>query len=157
MLDRFLPARIEPTFPGHAGALWILGFLAVMRMVLGLVHILRADGGLQQVSHVPLDSYPIDAAQNLVALTARMGLEQFLFGLVLLIVLVRYRGLVPLMYLLFVLGYLSTFALAQYKPLVTSAPSDAGPIHLFYLTLGVVGLMLCLAPQRAAPGSAEQP
>jgi hypothetical protein len=45
-----------------------------MKLGIGLVHILRADGGAQSVSTIPLDTNPAGTAQNVIALFARMGL-----------------------------------------------------------------------------------
>jgi hypothetical protein len=51
-----------------------------------------------------------------VALFARMGLEQLLLGVLFVIVLVRYRAMIPLMYAVSVMGHVGQFALAPIKP-----------------------------------------
>lgn len=144
MLDRLLPARLDAGYRGLSVALWILGLLAFMKLALGAGHILNPDGGAQTVSHIPLDAYSDGAAQNIVGLFARMGLEQLLLGMVFVVVLVRYRALVPLTFAIATLGQALTFALGAYKPLALAAPSGARPIHLALMALCVVGLVLSL-------------
>ena len=95
MLRRLLPPVLDNRFDGHPAAVWLFVPLALMQLALGAVHILRADGGAQSVSHMPLDAYPAGAAQNIIGLMARMGLEQCLLGVVFALVLLRYRALIP--------------------------------------------------------------
>jgi len=147
MLRRLLPSVVDKRFDGHAAAVWLFVPLALMKLALGAVHILRADGGAQSVSHMPLDAYPDGAAQNIIGVMARMGLEQCLLGVVFLVVLLRYRALIPLVYALMVLHYLGAKLLAAFKPLVLAAPSGAGSMHLVIAVLAVFGFVLSLAPR----------
>ncbi|HEY0660086.1 MAG TPA: hypothetical protein VGD21_01995 [Lysobacter sp.] len=145
MLRRIFPAMIDNRLRGHVLALWLFVPLALMKVALGLVHILRADGGAQSVSTMPLDTYPAGAAQNIVGLMARMGLEQLLLGLVFVVVLLRYRALIPLMYAVAVLHYLGHTAIVAMKPLVLAGTSGAGTVHLVIAAISVVGLVLSLS------------
>ena len=147
MLRRLLPPVVDNRFDGHPAAVWLFVPLALMQLALGAVHILRPDGGAQSVSHIPLDTYPDGAAQNIVGLMARMGLEQGLLGVVFLVVLLRYRALIPLMYALMVLHYLGAKLVAACKPLALAAPSGASNMHLVIAVLAVFGCVLALAPR----------
>lgn len=148
MLARMFPSVADNRYRGLAPALWLFVLLAVMKVGLGLAHILRADGGAQSVSTIPLDTYPAGAAQNIVGLMARMGLEQVLLGLVFFIVLLRYRALVPLMYLVAVLHFLGGRAIGTMKPLALAGVSGAATMHLVIGAIAVVGLLLSLAGKR---------
>lgn len=145
MLSRIFPARVDNRFRGHVLALWLFVPLALMKVALGLAHILRADGGAQSISTMPLDTYPAGAAQNVIGLMARMGLEQLLLGLIFMLVLLRYRALIPLMYAVAVLHYLGQTAVVSMKPLALAGASGASTVHLVIGALGVVGLVLSLA------------
>ncbi len=145
MLDRIFPARADNRFRGHALALWLFVPLALMKVALGLVHVLRADGGAQSVSTMPLDSYPAGAAQNIIGLMARMGLEQVLLGLVFVVVLLRYRALVPLMYALAVLHFLMQRGVTALKPLALAGVSGASTMHLVIGIVSIAGLLLSLS------------
>jgi hypothetical protein len=145
MLDRILPGRADNRFRGHVLALWLFVPLALMKVALGLTHMLRADGGAQSVSTMPLDSYPAGAAQNIIGLMARMGLEQVLLGLVFVVVLVRYRALIPLMYALAVLHFLMQRGVTAMKPLALAGISGASTMHLVIGMVSVAGLVLSLS------------
>jgi hypothetical protein len=144
-LSRLLPARIDNRYRGHVLALWLFVPVALQRVALGLTHLLRADGGAQSISTIPLDTYPPSAAQNVIALFARMGLEQLLFGFLCLLVLLRYRALIPLMYLLIVVHYLASRLVGQAKPLVLAGTSGARTPLLVIAMLCVLGLVLSLS------------
>ena len=144
MLARMLPAVVDNRFRGAVVALWLFVPLALMKLALGVAHIVRADGGAQSVSTMPLDTYPPSAAQNIIGLMARMGLEQLLLGLIFLVVLVRYRALVPLMYFVAVLHFLGGRAISEMKPLALAGASGAATMHLIIGAISVVGLVLSL-------------
>jgi hypothetical protein len=147
MLQRLFPATVDNRFRGHPAALWLFVPLVLMKLALGVAHMLRFDGGAQSVSHMPLDAYPDGAAQNIIGLMARMGLEQFLLGGLFLVVLLRYRALVPLMYAVMVLHYVGAKLVAAHKPLALAAASGAGTMHLVIAVLAVFGFVLALAPR----------
>jgi hypothetical protein len=144
MLSRLFPAVIDNRFRGHVLALWLFVPLTLMNVLMALGHIFRADGGAQSVSTIPLDTYPAGAAQNIIALMARMGLEQLLLGLVFVLVLLRYRALIPLMYALVVLHFIGLKGVAWMKPLALAGVSGANILHLVLGAVGVIGLLLSL-------------
>ena len=145
MLGRIIPAVVDNRYRGHVLALWLFAPLALMKVALGLVHILRADGGAQSVSTMPLDTYPAGAAQNVIGLMARMGLEQLLLGALFVLVLLRYRALLPLMYLVAVLHSLGHTAIVSMKPLALAGASGAGTMHLVIAAISAAGLLLSLS------------
>ena len=144
MMTRLLPAEVDNRYRGHPLALWLFVPIALQRVALGLTHLLRADGGAQSISTIPLDTYPPSAAQNVIGIFARMGLEQLLFGLLFLLVLIRYRALIPLMYLLIVAQYLGSRVVGQVKPLALAGTSGAGTPLLVIAILSALGLLLSL-------------
>ncbi len=150
MHRRFLPAHLDNDFRGHKAAIWIFVLITVMKLGLALVHIFSADGGAQTVSHIPLDSYPAGAAQNVVGLFARIGLEQLLLGAIFVVVLLRYRALIPLMFLLAIVAQAGGFALAAWKPLSLTVSSGAAPVHLVLSALYIAGLALSLLGGKSA-------
>jgi len=127
---------------------------------MSLTHVLKADGGAQSISTIPLDSYSPSAAQNIVGLFARMGLEQLIFAVILMLVLFRYRAMIPLMYVLIVALYLGSKVVAQFKPLVLAGTSGVSTPMLVIAILSAIGLVLSLtgrgyADQVPASGSAQ--
>jgi hypothetical protein len=144
MLNRFFPERIDNTFRGNVVAFWLFVPIVFMKVAVSLAHIFRADGGAQSVSTIPLDTYPSGAAQNIVAIFARMGLEQLLLGALLVIVLIRYRSMIPLIYLLLVMQYAALEWIIRMKPLVLAGTSGARTMALVLAALSVAGLVLSI-------------
>ena len=150
MLSRLLPARLDNDFRGYKAAIWIFALITAMKLGLSFMHIFSADGGAQTMSHIPLDSYSAGAAQNVVGLFARLGLEQLLLGALFVVVLLRYRALIPLMFLLAIVAQAGAFALAACKPLSLTVSSGAAPMHLVLSALYLAGLALSLLGGKPA-------
>jgi hypothetical protein len=147
MLNRLLPARFDNNYRGLSLALWLFVPVVFMRVAISLLHIFSADGGAQSVSTMPLDTYSASAAQNLIALFARLGLEQFLLGVLAVVALVRYRAMLPLMYAIIVSHDLAIEAIARFKPLALAGTSGARTPALVLMALAIVGLVLSLIGQ----------
>lgn len=144
MLSRILPAHVDNRFRGHAAALWLFVPITLMKIAISLLHIFSADGGAQSVSRVPLDTYPAGATQNVIALMSRLGLEQLLLGLIAVVVLLRYRALIPLMYLVIVAHYFGHKAIAAMKPLSVAGVSGASIPAIVIAAASIAGLVLSL-------------
>jgi len=144
VLNRILPARIDNRYRGHSLALWLFVPITFMKVAVSLAHLLRADGGAQSVSTIPLDTYSPSAAQNIVGLFARMGLEQLVLGSLFVLVLLRYRAMIPLMYLVIVAHYLASRVVSEVKPLVLAGTSGASTPALVIAILSASGLVLSL-------------
>ncbi|HEY5008676.1 MAG TPA: hypothetical protein VII42_11770, partial [Caulobacteraceae bacterium] len=84
---------------------------------------------------------------SVVSLFALLGLFQLLLGLQGAVVLVRYRAMIPLMYLLLLAQQLGSRAVALARPMAESGASGAhlgSAIVLAVLAMTVVGLVLSL-------------
>jgi hypothetical protein len=150
MLSRILPEQIDNRYRGHPLALWLFVPIALQKLAVSVTHLFKADGGAQSISTMPLDTYPPSAAQNIVGLMARLGVEQLLLALLLVLVLVRYRAMIPLMYALIVAHYLASRGIALMKPLALAGTSGARTPTLVIAILSVAGLALSLIGRRYA-------
>ena len=92
MLKRIFPKRIDNHYRGYRLAIWLFVPITFMKVGISLVHIFYADGGAQSVSTIPLDTYTSGAAQNVIAIFSRMGLDELMLGLLFVVVLIRYRA-----------------------------------------------------------------
>ncbi|MBI4885819.1 MAG: hypothetical protein HY824_01890 [Acidobacteria bacterium] len=146
-MKRILPAQFDNHYRGHVSALWILALITTMTLAQSAVHLFTSDGGALSIAHIPLDTYSAGAAQNLVALYARLGLGQCLMGVLCLVALRRYRAMIPLLYVVLVLGYVAQWGVAQLKPTVTVGVSGASAPAVVLTTLGIVGLVQSLRGQ----------
>jgi len=100
----------------------------------GYATVTRADG-------IPLDTYPPPAAQTIVALYA---LSRLIISLLCVIVLVRYRSAVLLMFAMILLNYLAVQWLLQFVTIVKVGTPPGSIANRVLLALTVVGLALAI-------------
>lgn len=144
MLNRILPGRVDNRYRGYAVALWLFVPITFIKLATSFTHLFNADGGAQSISTIPLDTYPASAAQNIVGLFARMGLEQFLLASLFVLVLIRYRAMIPLMYMVIIAHYLGGRGVAEMKPLVLAGTSGVKFVGPVIAVLSAAGLLLSL-------------
>jgi len=97
----------------------------------------KHDGGAQSIATIPLDTYTNGGAEAVIFIFAYWGLSQLMFGFLYLIVALKYKSLIPLMYLSLILEYGGRFGLSLYKTLETTgqAPGGVGNMILPFLCL----------------------
>lgn len=144
ILQRILPDIADNHYRGNLLGLWFLVLITLQKLGVSLVHVFKTDGGAQSISTMPLDTYPASASQNIIGLMARMGLEQVLLAALAVLVLFRYRSLIPLMYVLLIVHYLAAKGVARMKPLVLAGTSGVSTMALIIAILSAVGLGLSL-------------
>ena len=149
MFDQLFPQRIDNTYRGHKLALWLFGLLLLMKTVISLNSIFNGYSVASSADGIPLDTYPSGAARTVVSLWALMALSQFMICLLCTLVLVRYRGMVPIMFALFLLQHLGGRLILQFLPIDRTGTPPASTINLALLTLIIVGFALSLASRRS--------
>jgi hypothetical protein len=148
MFDTILPKSIDNTYRGQKLALWLLGLLALINFVIGTNSIVNGRAVLTAADGVPVDTYPAAAAQAIVALWALLGLSRLVIGLLFVLALIRYRNMVPFLFVLLLLQNLSGRLILHFLPLVRTGTPTASVINLTLLTLMIVGLGLSLWRRR---------
>ena len=73
---------------------------------------------------------------------ALWGLSQLLLGLIMALAAIRYRSMIPLMYVVILLEYLGRIGIGQMKTLVTTGTPPGAPANLVLIALSVIGLLL---------------
>ncbi len=152
MLTQLLPRQIDNNFRGHVAAIWLLVPVVLAKFlqgvnIAGLLGTGRSRQVLETVDKVPVSSFLAEAASQLVFLFSVWGLGIFILGLLGIIVLVRYRAMIPLMYVLLLIEQLGRKALSTVhlgRPFLSLDPSPANIINWSFLSLIVVGLLLSL-------------
>lgn len=152
MLQRLFPKQADNDYRGHPLALWLFYPITLITLGRSLVHIFRDDGGAQSIATIPLDSFTPDGAAGVVTIFALWGLSQLLIGLLYVLVLWRYRVLLPLMYLSLIVEYLSRIAISNWKPIVTLETPPAVPGGYLIIVVSLVMLVLSLRRTPAADG-----
>jgi len=147
MFDQLLPQRVDRTYRGHKLALWLFALLLLMKVAMSLNSIFNGYSVASSADGIPLDTYPSAAARTIVSLFALLGLSNFVICLLCILVLVRYRSVLPFMFALLLLEYLSRKLILQFLPIVSSGTPPGFYVNLVLLALMMVGFVLSLRSQ----------
>jgi len=144
-LSNLFPRQITNEFSGVRIALWGFYLLTAMTLWRSQHHIFSSDGGAQSIATIPLEKYSDSAASTIIGMFALWGLSQLIVGLIYLVAAIRYRSMIPMLYLLSVFEYLmrATY-IPAYKSIETAgtAPGAVGnlPFIIFSVTMLVLSL-----------------
>ena len=151
MLNRLLPKQFDNSYGGRALAFWLLGVVAVVRILQSVLVMANGRYVVQSADGIPLDAYPPTAAQTLVGLFGLLALQRLIVSLLCLLALARYRSVVPLTCTILVLEQLARQVLLQFVPLVRTGAPPGPVVNIVLLGLTVVALGLSLVGATVAP------
>ena len=144
-----LPPLITNVFPGRRLALWLFIPLMLVTLWRSQHHLLAADGGAQSIAHIPLNAYSEPAAATIVGLFALWGLSQLILAFLQLLVLLRYRGMIPLFYLLTLIEYgVRALYMPALRPIPTTATAPGAVINVPIAAVSLGLLLLSIWPRR---------
>jgi hypothetical protein len=143
-LARLLPDDAR-TYGGPAFAWWMaVAYLAVLT-VRSLIHLFAVDGGAATIATIDTT---VAGGENIIALFGQWGAIQLLLAAVLWVLLLRYRGLTPFVYLIFIVEPALRAISGFLKPVeaVGTVPGDV--LNLFAVPILVAGLLFSLCGRR---------
>jgi len=150
MLSRILPSQADNRFEGLRPALWLLGLLILLKLAMSLNSIFNTAEVAAGADGIPLASYGPAAAREVLLLFALMALGHLVLTLIALVTLIRYRALVPFIYLVLLGEHLARRAIARsYAPPGAHGTDIAWVVNYGLLTLLILGLALSLIPARS--------
>ncbi|HZA55841.1 MAG TPA: hypothetical protein VE616_16445, partial [Candidatus Udaeobacter sp.] len=106
MLDRIFPQQFDNNYRGHKLALWLFALLVLMKLGISLSSILDTYNVVRSADGIPIDTFTSGGAEAVVSVTTLLGLSHFLLASLGVLALVRYRAMIPLMYVLLLAEYL---------------------------------------------------
>jgi hypothetical protein len=145
---RLFPQQIDNRFDGHRAALWLLGLFIALKLVMSINSMLK-PASIAAGDGLPLDSYGPAAAQAVLMLFSLSALGQLALAAIALTALIRYRAMVPFIYMVLLGEQIVRRLIVQSYALPRT---ETGPA-VWYLTYGLVallavGLILSLLPVR---------
>jgi hypothetical protein len=149
MLHQLLPQRIDNTYRGHRLALWLFAALVLMKGGIGLGTIFNGRSAAISADGIPLDTFTPAGEQAFVSLFAAWGLSQLMLNLIGLLVLVRYRVMVPFMFALLLLEHLSRKLIFWILPIARTETPPGFFVNLVFVAVMIVGLVLSLRNQNS--------
>jgi hypothetical protein len=155
MFGRLVPASIDNRYGGHGSALVLLALIAFARTMQGMESLVNARETMVRADGIPLDSYGSGAADAAVGLFSLLGMHMLAIPLLSVLVLVRYRAMVPLMFLMLLAIQIGSRIVLWIHPIARAAGPGAHAIgfyvNLAILALTAIGFLLSLAGKRYAP------
>ena len=150
VLGRLFPAQFDNVFRGKKISLWVFYALTLVTLWRSQHHLFSPDGGAQSIATIPLDSYSEGAAATVIANFAQWGLVQLLLALLMLLAAVRYKSMVPLMWLVVLAEWVGRGLIGQFKPIETIATAPGQIGNLVVPIVALVMLVLALWPEKSA-------
>jgi len=143
---RILPPPSDAKHRGSGIAWGVLAALGVLDLVRGGIHLLAPDGGAGRIAGIDLAR----GGDVIVMLFAVMGASQILWGVLDLLVALRYRAFVPLLLLLQLVQHaLAAWILWIFKPLSVPAPGKFGVLATLPILAIAFWFSLRRAPEHA--------
>jgi hypothetical protein len=140
MLARLLPKQFDNEFRGQPLAIWLLIPIVLVRLLQGVNCILHPAAIAVSADAIPLSRFTPDASAVIVLLFALSAISFLLFALQGILVLLRYRSMIPLMYLWALVDTFARRALNVVHPTVESVAAGGHSIG-FYVNLALLGAM----------------
>ena len=152
MLSRLFPTQFDNNYRGHWLALWLFVPILLFRVAQSVAVMSDARYVLTHADAIPLDTYSAAGAATVVSfawLLALLGLVLPLQGVV---VLIRYRTMIPFMYLCLLLMDLGKRLVLLVNPIERSDAAFVGLlVNLALSVFMLIGFVLSLLRKPAAP------
>lgn len=154
MLELIFPRQLDNNFRGQRLALWLFIPIVLMRLGIGAGSVFNTYQAAVSADGIPLASFGAAGAETVIALFSLLGLSHLLFALLGVLALIRYRAMIPLVYLLFLVHALSNKILLLVHPIARAGGQGGSMVVLAVLALTVVGFVLCLVGRDDRSASA---
>lgn len=149
MLNRLFPKQVDNRFDGHRAALWLFGLFIALKFAMSVNSILNTASVAAGADGLPLDSFGPAAARTVLMLFALLSLGQLTLAVIALTTLIRYRAMVPFMYLVLLGEQLARrFIVQSYAVARTESTPVGWYVNFGLLALLTLGLVLSLIPTR---------
>ncbi|OED63086.1 hypothetical protein A165_15160 [Vibrio tasmaniensis ZS-17] len=133
MLKRIFPKTVDNQYRGHKIGLWLLYVYIFKSLFSGCIHMFAPDGGAQSIASIALDTFSEEASNTVITIFGLWGMEQFVIGLIALVVVVRYRALISVISLAYVIEYFGRFFMGIIQPGVYTEYEPPGVIADYVL------------------------
>ena len=147
MLERVFPKYFDNEYIGYKFSLWIFYALTALTLWRSQHHLFAPDGGAESIASIPLSTYAQAPTDTIVGVFSLWGLSQLIIGFIYLVACIRYKSMIPLLYLLAALEYLVRFTyVGTYKSIETAGTAPGSVLNLpftvaffalFFISIGI--------------------
>ncbi len=138
--DIVFPKTADNNYKGSKIALWVFAILALVSTVRSLIHLFAPDGGAGSIAGMDLSK----GAENIIFTFGLWGLSQLIYAFIQLMVVFRYRTLIPLFYLILFVETIGRILVGTMKPPILLHGAPPGGIGNCII-LPVVVIMFVLS------------
>jgi hypothetical protein len=156
MLGRLFPKQIDNTYRGHWLGMWLFVPIVLLELVIGTNSIINTRSVAMGADGIPLDSFSDAAAREVVIEFAILGLWRLLFALLGIAALIRYRAMIPLVYLLLLIQQIGGRAILMTHPTGAGTTQAGSIVVLVLLGLTLAGFVLSLLGRTGAAAGNNQ-
>ena len=142
-----MPTHIDNEYDGPRAGLWLFAVTVALKLIIGTNSAINTRAVASGADGLAVDGH-VAGADTILSLFALLGMGQLTLGLLGLVVLIRYRRMIPLLFLLFLIDHLGRKALATMHPVEASSSPVGFYINTTLLTIMVVGFALSLTRRR---------
>ena len=143
-MKHLFPNSIDNDYKGNKLPMYLFYLVTAYTVIRSIIHLVFPDGGAQTIATIPLHLYSKDASDTIIHMFSEWGLSQLLFGLFYIVVLIKYKSLIPLMYLFLVLEYSTRLLLSFYKPFELGGQAPGGIGNYVLVPLFILMFILSL-------------
>jgi hypothetical protein len=136
MLEQLFPETLDNRFRGHLLALWLFIPITLGKM--------PADVRASE----PLALQNVEGEAGIADIVAQIGLSELSLGLVFLVVLFRYRSMIPLMYALLLVGILLEKGLMSHSYWAVVSEPNNPLLTLTIALMSIVGFIFSIRSDR---------
>src|SRR5258708_26010070 len=146
MLGLLFPRVIDNRFRGQRLGYWLMAPVLVLKIGIAVASILTPREA-NKADAINVSTYSEPALRHAMTSTALLGLLHLCIGLICLLAMIRYRAMVPLVYLWLLVEFLGRRVIFELYPIArVHSPSRRSIVNLALLAMLPLGFALALVP-----------
>ena len=160
MLNQLLPRQLDNRYQGHRLGLWLLGLVVFVNLGISASSMFNGRQ-LASSAGIRLEALPATGAAAVVSLFGLLGLWRLVFCVLCIVVLARYRAMVPIIFALLLLEQLGRrailgeqlgrWAVVYGMPVLRSEAAADSFVSLALLSMITVGLATSVLRTKTVP------
>ncbi|MGB0838425.1 MAG: hypothetical protein ACPGRE_10020 [Flavobacteriaceae bacterium] len=143
-----LPRQFDNNYQGRRISLYVFYLITLMTLVRSLIHLLSSDGGAQSIASIPLDQYSEHAANGIITVFSLWGLSQLIMAIFYVIISLKYKSMVPLMYIFLIIEYVGRALIGISKPLYTLETPPGAWLNLIFIASLPILFYFSIKPRK---------
>jgi hypothetical protein len=151
VLRHIFPKQIDNAYRGYGLAIAMLVPLVLLNLIIGANSIFMTRK-VAEIDGFALEAFGRLGEAAVLSMFALTGLLQLNFALLCVVVLIRYRAMLPLIYLFLLFEHVGRMVLLRVNPIerVVSEGGSGVPLNLIFLAALLIGFALSVSEKRAA-------